>query len=126
MKKLTKTILTATLFFGLPLGAYAATTASETINIDNQANYHNKMWKTHQGTSHSKMWGNHQGGNHSKMGNARQGHNLTTEPNQNYQQKYDLIEDPTQKAEFIKTIALQADDMSKQAEMLKQFAEENQ
>ena len=44
----------------------------------------------------------------------------------NLQQRYDRIEDPAKKAEFIKNLGERANGMAKHAEAMKQFAEANQ
>jgi protein CpxP len=44
----------------------------------------------------------------------------------NLQQRYDRIEDPAKKAEFIKNLNERATGMTKHADAMKQFAEANQ
>ena len=92
MKKLTKTLLTATLILGLPLGAYAASEAAPTgqpgAMVDCPMD------------GGGMMGGKHHGGRHDKMARMQ---NMTPEQIQaNLQQRYVRIEDPAKKAEFIK------------------------
>ena len=52
---------------------------------------------------------------------------MTPEQTQaNLQQRYDRIEDPAKKAEFVKNLNLRADGMTKHADAMKQFAEAHQ
>ncbi|MBL0673154.1 hypothetical protein JD504_20685 [Aeromonas hydrophila] len=116
MKKLTKTLLTATLILGLPLGAYAAseavTTAQPGMMVDCPMD------------GSGMMGGKHHGGRHDKMARMQ---NMTPEQIQTHlQQRYDKIEDPAKKAEFVKNLSLRADGMTKHAEAMKQFAEAHQ
>ena len=91
MKTLTKTLLTATLIFGLPFGVYAASEAVATA---------------------------HHGGGHDKMAS------MTPEQlKADLQQRYDNIQDPAMKAEFIKTLEQHVVGMNKLADVMKQFAE---
>ena len=110
MKKLTKTLLTATLILGLPLGAYAASEAVTTAQPGMMTD--------------CPMGGKHHGGRHDKMARMQ---NMTPEQIQTHlQQRYDKIEDPAKKAEFVKNLSLRADGMTKHAEAMKQFAEAHQ
>ncbi|MFM5317067.1 hypothetical protein ACQXXB_01160 [Aeromonas veronii] len=116
MKKLTKTLLTATLILGLPLGVYAASEAAPTgqpgAMVDCPMD------------GGGMMGGKHHGGRHDKMARMQ---NMTPEQIQaNLQQRYDRIEDPAKKAEFIKKLNERAAGMTKHAEAMKQFAEANQ
>ncbi|WP_323969033.1 hypothetical protein [Aeromonas veronii] len=116
MKKLTKTLLTATLILGLPLGAYAASEAAPTgqpgAMVDCPMD------------GGGMMGGKHHGGRHDKMARMQ---NMTPEQIQaNLQQRYDRIEDQAKKAEFIKKLNERAAGMTKHAEAMKQFAEANQ
>ncbi|MEG0010443.1 hypothetical protein ACW5XF_17925 [Aeromonas lusitana] len=112
MKKLTKTLLTATLILGLPLGAYAASEAVTTAQPGAPMMSDCAMKD-----------GKHHGGRHDKMARMQ---NMTPEQIQAHlQQRYDKIEDPAKKAEFVKNLELRADGMTKHAEVMKQFAEAN-
>ncbi|MEH8265130.1 hypothetical protein Q7I27_18625 [Aeromonas veronii] len=112
MKKLTKTLLTATLILGLPLGAYAASEAAPTGQPGAMVD------------CPMDGGGKHHGGRHDKMARMQ---NMTSEQIQaNLQQRYDRIEDPAKKAEFIKKLNERAAGMTKHAEAMKQFAEANQ
>ncbi|MCF3096520.1 hypothetical protein EHZ86_04120 [Aeromonas australiensis] len=116
MKKLTKTLLTATLILGMPLGAYAASEAAPTGKPGAMMD----CPMDGSGMKGSK----HHGGRHDKM--ARM-HNMTPEQIQSHlQTRYDRIEDPAKKAEFIKKLNERADGMTKHADAMKQFAEANQ
>jgi Spy/CpxP family protein refolding chaperone len=116
MKKLTKTLLTATLILGLPLGAYAASEAVTTAQPG--------MMTDCPMDGSGMMGGKHHGGRHDKMARMK---NMTPEQIQAHlQQRYDKIEDPAKKAEFVKNLGLRADGMIKHAEVMKQFAEANQ
>ncbi|MDF5704725.1 hypothetical protein ONS79_14095 [Aeromonas hydrophila subsp. hydrophila] len=116
MKNLTKTLLTATLILGLPLGAYAASEAVTTA----QPGMMTDCPMDGSGT----MGGKHHGGRHDKMARMQ---NMTPEQIQTHlQQRYDKIEDPAKKAEFLKNLSLRADGMTKHAEAMKQFAEAHQ
>ncbi len=116
MKKLTKTLLTATLILGLPLGAYAASEAVTTAQPG--------MMTDCPMDGSGMMGGKHHGGRHDKMARMQ---NMTPEQIQTHlQQRYDKIEDPAKKAEFVKNLSLRADGMTKHAEAMKQFAEANQ
>ncbi|MGL6465298.1 hypothetical protein [Aeromonas hydrophila] len=116
MKKLTKTLLTATLILGLPLGAYAASEAVTTAQPD--------MMTDCPMDGSGMMGGKHHGGRHDKMARMQ---NMTPEQIQTHlQQRYDKIEDPAKKAEFVKNLSLRADGMTKHAEAMKQFAEAHQ
>lgn len=118
MKKLTKTLLTATLILGLPLGAYAASEAVSTAQPTQATATGCPMDGT------GMMGGKHHGGRHDKMARMK---NMTPEQIQGHlQQRYDKIEDPAKKAEFVKNLGLRADGMIKHAEVMKQFAEANQ
>ena len=111
MKTLTKTLLTATLIFGLPLAAYAASEAVVTAQPAEASMANCPM----------DGGGKHHGGHHGKM------HSMTPEQLQAHlQQRYDDIQDPAKKVEFIKNLGLRADGMLKHAEVMKQFAEANQ
>ena len=115
MKKLTKTLLTATLILGLPLGAYAASEAAPTGQPGAMVDCP---------MDGGMMGGKHPGGRHDKMARMQ---NMTPEQIQaNLQQRYDKIEDPAKKAEFVKNLNLRADGMTKHAEAMKQFAEAHQ
>jgi len=114
MKKITKTLLTATLMLALPLGAYAASeavaTAQPAASIDCPMDG-------------SGMAGKRHGGRHDKMARMQ---NMTPEQVQErLQQRYDRIQDPAKKAEFIKNLTLRAENMTKHAGVMKQFAEAN-
>ncbi|ELB2794083.1 hypothetical protein ACE1OG_20895 [Aeromonas hydrophila] len=116
MKKLTKTLLTATLILGLPLGAYAASEAVTTAQPG--------MMTDCPMDGGGMMGGKHHGGRHDKMARMQ---NMTPEQIQTHlQQRYDKIEDPAKKAEFVKNLSLRADGMTKHAEAMKQFAEAHQ
>lgn len=116
MKNLTKTLLTATLILGLPLGAYAASEAVTTAQPG--------MMTDCPMDSSGMMGGKHHGGRHDKMARMQ---NMTPEQIQTHlQQRYDKIEDPAKKAEFVKNLSLRADGMTKHAEAMKQFAEAHQ
>lgn len=116
MKKLTKTLLTATLIFGLPLGAYAASEATPTVQPGPMVDCPMD--------GSGLMGGKHHGGRHDRMARMQ---NMTPEQIQaNLQQRYDRIEDPAKKAEFIKNLGERANGMAKHAEAMKQFAEANQ
>ncbi|HDX8616362.1 TPA: hypothetical protein RQN55_002540 [Aeromonas dhakensis] len=116
MKKLTKTLLTATLILGLPLGAYAASEAVSTAQPG--------MMTDCPMDGSGMMSGKHHGGRHDKMARMQ---NMTPEQIQTHlQQRYDKIEDPAKKAEFVKNLNLRADGMTKHAEAMKQFAEAHQ
>ena len=116
MKNLTKTLLTATLILGLPLGAYAASEAVTTAQPG--------MMTDCPMDGSGMMGGKHHGGRHDKMARMK---NMTPEQIQAHlQQRYDKIEDPAKKAEFVKNLGLRADGMIKHAEVMKQFAEANQ
>ena len=116
MKTLTKTLLTATLILGLPLGAYAASEAVTTAQPG--------MMTDCPMDGSGMMGGKHHGGRHDKMARMK---NMTPEQIQAHlQQRYDKIEDPAKKAEFVKNLGLRADGMIKHAEVMKQFAEANQ
>ena len=116
MKKLTKTLLTATLILGLPLGAYAASEAVTTAQPG--------MMTDCPMDGSGMMGGKHHGGRHDKMARMK---DMTPEQIQAHlQQRYDKIEDPAKKAEFVKNLGLRADGMIKHAEVMKQFAEANQ
>lgn len=118
MKTLTKTLLTATLILGLPLGAYAASEAVSTA----QPTATQAVGCPMDGSG--MMGGKHHGGRHDKMARMK---DMTPEQIQAHlQQRYDKIEDPAKKAEFIKNLTLRADGMNKHAEVMKQFAEANQ
>ena len=122
MKSLTKTLLTATLIFGLPLGAYAASEAVSTAQPATSAAAAAQP-DTTMGDCAMKE-GRHHGGHHDKMARMQ---NMTPEQLQAHlQQRYDKIEDPAKKAEFIKNLTLRADGMTKHAEAMKLFAEANQ
>jgi len=115
MKKLTKTLLTATLILGLPLGAYAASDAVATTKPGAMMDCP---------MDGSGMGGKHHGNRHDKMARLKE---MSPEQIQaNLQQRYDRIEDPAKKAEFIKKLNERADGMTKHAEVMKQFAEANQ
>ncbi|MGL4251225.1 MAG: hypothetical protein ACRCR1_11495 [Aeromonas sp.] len=115
MKKLTKTLLTATLILGLPLGAYAASDAVSTTKSGAMMDCQ---------MDDSDMGGKHHGGRHDKMARLK---NMTPEQIQaKLQQRYDRIEDPAKKAEFIKNLNERAAGMNKHADVMKQFAEANQ
>lgn len=121
MKKLTKTLLTATLILGLPLGAYAASEAVSTAQPAAAATTAAPEGCPMDGSG--MMGGKHHGGRHDKMARMQ---NMTPEQIQAHlQQRYDKIEDPAKKAEFIKNLELRADGMTKHAEVMKQFAEAN-
>ena len=121
MKKLTKTLLTATLILGLPLGAYAASEAVSTAQPATAATTVAPEGCPMDGSG--MMGGKHHGGRHDKMARMQ---NMTPEQIQAHlQQRYDKIEDPAKKAEFIKNLELRADGMTKHAEVMKQFAEAN-
>ncbi|MGL6551165.1 hypothetical protein ACSZN3_20105 [Aeromonas hydrophila] len=116
MKNLTKTLLTATLILGLPLGAYAASEAVTTAQPS--------MMTDCPMDGSGMMGGKHHGGRHDKMARMQ---NMTPEQIQTHlQQRYDKIEDPAKKAEFVKNLSLRADGMTKHAEAMKQFAEAHQ
>ena len=116
MKNLTKTLLTATLILGPPLGAYAASEAVSTAQPG--------MMTDCPMDGSGMMGGKHHGGRHDKMARMQ---NMTPEQIQAHlQQRYDKIEDPAKKAEFVKNLSLRADGMVKHAEVMKQFAEANQ
>ncbi|KHE15388.1 hypothetical protein OI71_09435 [Aeromonas hydrophila] len=116
MKKLTKTLLTATLILGLPLGAYAASEAVTTAQPG--------MMTDCPMDGSGMMGSKHHGGRHDKMARMQ---NMTQEQIQTHlQQRYDKIEDPAKKAEFVKNLNLRADGMTKHAEAMKQFAEAHQ
>ncbi|QXB56262.1 hypothetical protein [Aeromonas sp. FDAARGOS 1415] len=118
MKKLTKTLLTATLILGLPLGAYAASEAVSTAQPTQAMATNCSMDGT------GMMGGKHHGSRHDKMARMQ---NMTPEQIQAHlQQRYDKIEDPAKKAEFVKNLSQRADGMIKHAEVMKQFAEANQ
>ena len=109
MKTLTKTLLTATLILGLPLGAYAASEAVATTQAGAMTNCPMD--------GSGMKGGKHHGGRHDNMARMQ---NMTPEQIQaNLQQRYDRIEDPAKKAEFVKNLNLRADAM-------KQFAEAHQ
>ena len=121
MKKLTKTLLTATLILGLPLGAYAASEAVSTAQPSAATTTAAPEGCPMDGSG--MMGGKHHGGRHDKMARMQ---NMTPEQIQAHlQQRYDKIEDPAKKAEFIKNLELRADGMAKHAEVMKQFAEAN-
>ncbi|MCH7372907.1 MULTISPECIES: hypothetical protein [Aeromonas] len=121
MKNLTKTLLTATLILGLPLGAYAA---SEAVTTAQPAAAATAKPEGCPMDGSGMMGGKHHGGRHDKMARMQ---NMTPEQIQTHlQQRYDKIEDPAKKAEFIKNLGLRADGMTKHAEVMKQFAEANQ
>ncbi len=70
------------------------------------------------------MGGKHHGGRHDKMARMK---NMTPEQIEaNLKQRYDRIQDPAKKAEFIKNLNERADGMTKHAEAMKKFAEANQ
>jgi Spy/CpxP family protein refolding chaperone len=122
MKNLTKTLLTATLILGLPLGAYAASEAVSTAQPAVAATTAAPEGCPMDGSG--MMGGKHHGGRHDKMARMQ---NMTPEQIQaNLQQRYDRIEDPAKKAEFIKNLNDRAAGMTKHAEAMKQFAEANQ
>lgn len=121
MNALTKTFLTATLILGLPLGAYAASEAVATTQPAAAATAKPEGCPM---DGSGMMGGKHHGGRHDKMARMQ---NMTPEQIQAHlQQRYDKIEDPAKKAEFIKNLGLRADGMTKHAEVMKQFAEANQ
>ena len=116
MKTLTKTLLTATLILGLPLGGYAASEAGATTQAGAMTNCPMD--------GSGMKGGKHHGGRHDKMARMQ---NMTPEQIQaNLQQRYDRIEDPAKKAEFEKNLNLRADGMTKHADAMKQFAEAHQ
>ncbi|MNG89519.1 hypothetical protein D3C79_483890 [compost metagenome] len=118
MKTLTKTLLTATLILGLPLGAYAASEAVSTAQPTAAAAATGCPMD-----GSGMMGGKHHGSRHDKMARMQ---NMTPEQIQAHlQQRYDKIEDPAKKAEFVKNLELRADGMTKHAEVMKQFAEAN-
>ncbi|MGY2498244.1 hypothetical protein, partial [Klebsiella pneumoniae] len=83
MKTLTKTLLTATLILGLPLGAYAASEAVATTQAGAMTNCPMD--------GSGMKGGKHHGGRHDKMARMQ---NMTPEQIQaNLQQRYDRIED---------------------------------
>ncbi|MGL5127289.1 MAG: hypothetical protein ACRC7D_03775 [Aeromonas popoffii] len=113
MKTLTKTLLTATLILGLPLGAYAASETVATTQAGAMTDCPGGM-----------MGGKHHGSRHDKMARMQ---NMTPEQIQaNLQQRFDKIEDPIKKAEFVKNLTLRAEGMTKHAEAMKLFAEAHQ
>jgi Spy/CpxP family protein refolding chaperone len=115
MKKLTKTLLTATLILGLPLGAYAASEAAPTGQPGAMVDCP---------MDGGMMGGKHHGGRHDKMARMK---DMTLEQIEaNLKQRYDRIQDPAKKAEFIKNLNERADGMTKHAEAMKKFAEANQ
>lgn len=115
MKSLTKTLLATTLILGLPLGAWAASEAVATQPTSAA---------TAPCPMDGMMGGQHHGKRHDKMMRMQ---NMTPEQFQAHlQQRYDRIEDPAKKAEFVKNLATRADGMVKHAEVMKAFAEANQ
>ncbi|PJG57956.1 hypothetical protein [Aeromonas cavernicola] len=120
MNKLTNTLLAATLIVGLPLGAYAATDTTAKTQPDTMMDCAMEGNKT----GDHNMAGKHHGGRHDKMARMN---NMTPEQMQAHlQQRYDRIEDPAKKAEFVKKLNDRATGMAKHAEAMKQFAEANQ
>ncbi|ENY73786.1 hypothetical protein [Aeromonas diversa] len=116
MKRLTKTLLATTLILGLPLGAWAASEAVATQPAP-AATAPCPM-------GGPMMDGQHHGKRQDKMMRLQ---NMTPEQIQAHlQQRYDRIEDPAKKAEFIKNLATRADGMVKHAEVMKAFADANQ
>lgn len=108
MKTLTKTLLTATLILGLPLGAYAASEAVTTAQPGTMSECAMKD-------------GKHHGGRHDKMERMQK---MTPEEIQAHLQKrYDKIEDPVKQAEFIKKLGERAEGMTKHADAMKAFAD---
>lgn len=106
------------LILGLPLGAYAASEAVSTAQPTQATAAGCPM------DGSGMMGGKHHGGRHDKMARMK---NMTPEQIQAHlQQRYDKIEDPAKKAEFVKNLGLRADGMIKHAEVMKQFAEANQ
>ncbi|PPA29539.1 hypothetical protein C3737_14755 [Aeromonas jandaei] len=115
MKKLTKTLMTATLILGLPLGAYAATQTAPAPEPGAMVDCP---------MDGGMMGGKHHGGRHDKMARMKE---MTPEQIEaNLKQRYDRIQDPAKKAEFIKNLNERADGMTKHAEAMKKFAEANQ
>ncbi|MGL4932294.1 MAG: hypothetical protein ACRC4P_02995 [Aeromonas sp.] len=120
MNKLTKTLLTATLILGLPLGAYAASEAAPTGQPGAMMNCPMDC----QMDGGAMQGGKHHGGRHNKMTKMQ---DMTPEQIQaKLQQRYDRIEDPAKKAAFIKHLSERAAGMTKHAEAMKQFADANQ
>ena len=102
----------------LPLGAYAASEAVSTAQPTQAMAAGCPM------DGSGMMGGKHHGGRHDKMARMQ---NMTPEQIQAHlQQRYDKIEDPAKKAEFVKNLGLRADGMTKHAEAMKQFAEAHQ
>jgi hypothetical protein len=104
MKKLTKTLLTATLILGLPLGAYAA---SEAVHRATDPGHGDRL-------PHGRY--RHDGRQASwrppRQDGPHEEHDPGTDP-AHLQQRYDKIEDPAKKAEFVKNLGLRADGMIK-------------
>ncbi len=119
MKKLTKTLLATTLILGLPLGAYAASEAAATAPATAQS----AATPCPMGGPMMDGKGPHHGKRHDRMMRMQ---NMTPEQMKaNLQQRYDKIEDPAKKAEFIKNLDVRSDIMTKHAEVMKEFADAN-
>lgn len=111
MKNLTKTLLTTALILGLPLGANAGSEAVATAQLATAT----------MGNSPMDGGDKHHGCHHEKMAS------MTAEEFQaSLQQRYDSIQDPAMKAEFIKTLELHVDGKTQHADVMKQFVETHQ
>lgn len=113
MKNLTKTLLTATLILGLPLGAYAASEAATTAPAERPA-------------VDCPMDG--MGGKHHKRHDRMERMQKMTpaEIQAQLQQRYDKLADPAKQAEFVKRLGERAEGMTKHAEAMKAFADAHQ
>ncbi|MFM4944663.1 hypothetical protein ACEUC3_15860 [Aeromonas bivalvium] len=115
MKKLTKTLLTATLILGLPLGAYAASEAAATAPAERPAVDCPMGGKGMDGKHHKR---------HDRM--ERMQKMTPAEIQAHLQQRYDKIADPAKQAEFVKRLGERAEGMTKHAEAMKAFADAHQ
>ncbi|MGL5030104.1 MAG: hypothetical protein ACRC8Q_02945 [Aeromonas sp.] len=115
MKKLTKTLLTATLILGLPLGAYAAAPAAPVAADQSTVVVDGQMDGSHMND------GKHQGRRHHKKDRQQ---NMTPEQmKEHLQKRYDNIKDDAKKATFIQKLNVRADGMIKHAQVMKEFAD---
>ncbi|EOD54362.1 hypothetical protein [Aeromonas molluscorum] len=117
MKNLTKTLLTATLILGLPLGAYAASEATTTAPAERPA------VDCPMGGPMDGMGGKH----HKRHDRMERMQKMTpAEIQAQLQQRYDKLEDPAKQAEFVKRLGERAEGMTKHAEAMKAFADAHQ
>ncbi|MGL5949767.1 MAG: hypothetical protein ACRCYV_12210 [Aeromonas sp.] len=121
MKSLRLVLLTSALFT-LPLVAHAAADAASAADATQTIDcpMHDEAMAKHGGMHH----GMHGSKHHGKPGGFK---HMTTEQLQAHlKERFERIEDPVKKAEFIKRLTERSAAMTARAQVLKTFAEANQ